>query len=119
MKKKVKNIIFTTVFIILFIVLSVISFILADGYYADGFFGGYSVASFLFLLSLAGTFFPKRVYKILRKIGVKILLSSPYYYDAILGEREGYRTFGMINRGILVASDILLLFLILSCLTRP
>lgn len=110
---KPKNIIFMTASLIIFIVLSVNSLILASNNYSGEFIFIYSLASFLFLISLAGMAFPKKTYNFFMKIGNKLLSTSVYYDDMSVDEKQGSKSFNIICKVIAVISNILLVVLLI------
>lgn len=113
---KPNNIIFITVSLIFFCVLSVVSFVYANGDYSGDFIFIYCLASFLFLISFVGMIFPKKMCNLLMRIGNKLLSASVYYDDMIVGTERGYRTFNRFNNIISVISNILLVVLIIIVL---
>ena len=121
MVMKPKNIIFITASLIIFCVLSVISFVCADGDYSGDFICVYSIAAPPFLLSLLGMIFPIKTYKLLVKIGNK-LLSTSIHYDMVveiskddinIKRTQSYVFFNKMIKGISVISNILLVVLLI------
>ena len=114
--KSIKNIIFITASLIIFIVLSVNSFVWANGNYSSEFIFIYCLASFLFLISLAGMVFPKTIYNFIMRIGNKILSASVYYDDMSIDRKQGNKLFNIICKVVTVISNILLALLLILVL---
>ena len=120
---KLRNVIFIAISLIIFSVLSIISFVCASGDYSGDFICIYSIAAFLFLLSLLGMIFPIKTYKLLVKIGNK-LLSTSIYYDMIEIPKDdinikrtlSYVYFNKMIKGVAVISNILLVVLLIVVL---
>ena len=113
---KPKNIIFITASIIIFSVLSAISFVCASGFYSGEFIYIYCLAAFLFLISLVGMLIPQKMYKLFMMIGNKILSASVYYNDMSIEAKQGFKVFNIINKGLAVISNILLVVLLILVL---
>lgn len=116
MRMKHRKIIFLMASLIIFSVLSVLSFLWANGDYSGDFIFIYCLASFLFLISLAGMIFPKKIYNLFKRIGNKVLSSSVYYDDMIVGATQGYKSFKTINIVIALISNILAVVLLVVVL---
>ena len=120
---KPKNIIFITASLICFCVLSVVSFVYANGDYSGDFICVYSIAASLFLLSLLGMIFPIKTYKLLAKIGNKLLSTSIYgdtaempKDDINIERTQSYAFFNKVVKGCSAVSNILLVVLIIIVL---
>ena len=110
---KLKEILFNITSSIIFIGLSITVFLLANGVYSGDFILIFSLAAFLFILSLLGNIFPKKIYKLLYKLGTKMLSTSEYYNDIVVDELQGYKPYTITMKVLAVLSLILLLVLIL------
>lgn len=120
---KPNNIIFITASLICFCVLSVVSFVYANGDYSGDFICVYSIAASLFLLSLLGMIFPIKTYKLLAKIGNKLLSTSIYgdtaempKDDINIERTQSYAFFNKVVKGCSAVSNILLVVLIIIVL---
>ena len=111
--KNIKQVIFIIASLIIFIVLSVNSFVWASGNYSGEFIFIYCLALFLFLISLVGMVFPKKIYNFFMKIGNKILSASVYYNDMSVDKEQGNKSFNITCKVIAVISNILLVVLLI------
>lgn len=120
---KLRNVIFIAVSLIIFSVLSVISFVCARGNYNSEFILIYCLAASLFLLSLLGMIFSIKIYKLFAKIGNK-LLSTSIYDDMVEIPKDdinikrtlSYVYFNKMIKGVAVISNILLVVLLIVVL---
>lgn len=113
---KLRNFMFMVASLIIFSTLSAISFVLASGNYNAEFIFIFCLASFLFLISLLGTFFSKKIYDLFMRFGNKILTWSVYYDEMSIEAKQGYKTFSMISKIFAVLSNILLIVLLVLVL---
>lgn len=109
---KLRNFMFMAASLIFFGTLSAISFVLAGGNYNTEFIFIFCLASFLFLISLIGTLFPKKAYDLFMRFGNKILTWSVYYDEMSIETKQGYKTFNIISKVFAVVSNILLIVLL-------
>ncbi len=110
---KIKDILFAISSSISFIGLSVTAFVLAKGIYSGDFILIISLATFLMILSLLGAIFPKKIYKLLYKVGAVLLSTSEYYDNMVIDESRGYKPFIITMKCLAALSLILLIVLIL------
>lgn len=85
---KVKDILYAIISFVIFIGLTVSAFILANGIYSGDFILIFSLAIFLLVLSLLGTIFSQKTYKLLYKFGAKLLSTSEDYNNMVVDESQ-------------------------------
>lgn len=113
---KLRDIIFVIASLIVFTALSVISFVWAGGNYSAEFIFIFCLASFLFVIGLAGTVFPKKTYDLFMRLGNKILSRSAYYDDMSAETKQGFKTFNRINKVLVIIGNVLLVVLLVFVL---